>query len=204
MSKDMLGPITRALVGIPESRLGVVADIANRLNSEQGEDWHTSFKKLLREGLPQQSSAKSALDFLAEVDFGQTLPQMIDAAHFDWVNSDITAKRFPVEGSGKKKYHFKPYEFKRSISSEDATALMTKDGFPPARHEAGLAFARDFPNEQLKHPIALLGSSAEVGGYRYVLCLYRRDAERNLGLYDWAYGWHGYWAFLGAQEVSGA
>lgn len=51
MSKDMLGPITRALVGIPDSRLGVVADIANRLNSDRGEEWDARFKAVLREGL---------------------------------------------------------------------------------------------------------------------------------------------------------
>ncbi len=51
MSKDMLGSITRALVGIPDSRLGVVADIANRLNSHRGEEWDARLKAVLREGL---------------------------------------------------------------------------------------------------------------------------------------------------------
>lgn len=51
MSKNMLDPIIRALVGVPESRLGVVADIANRLNSDCGEEWDARFKAVLREGL---------------------------------------------------------------------------------------------------------------------------------------------------------
>jgi hypothetical protein len=204
MSKDMLGPITRALVGIPESRLGVVADIANRLNGEQGDAWHTRFKALLREGLQQGQSAPIPQDFIAEVDFGQTLSQMIKAAAFDWTNSDITEKRFPVVGDGKKKYRFKLYEPKRLISSEDVVAMMAADGFPAARHEAGLAFARDFPGEQLKRPIALLGSSAKVSGFRYVSYLDRNGAKRFLSLYYWAGGWRDFWAFLGAQEVSGA
>lgn len=51
MSKNMLDPIIRALVGVPESRLGVVADIANRLNSDRGEEWDARFKAVLREGL---------------------------------------------------------------------------------------------------------------------------------------------------------
>lgn len=52
MSKDMLGPLIRALVGIPNSRLGVALDITNRLNSDRGDEWNTRFKAVLREGLP--------------------------------------------------------------------------------------------------------------------------------------------------------
>lgn len=51
MSKNMLDPIVRGLVGLPESRLGAVADIVNRLNSERGEEWSDRFKAVLREGL---------------------------------------------------------------------------------------------------------------------------------------------------------
>ena len=201
----MLGPITRALVGIPGSRLGVVADIANRLNSEQGDAWHARFKTVLREGLPQQPLAASVpKDFLAEVNFKQTLPQMIKAANFDWVNSDITPEHFPVVGKGKKKFRFKLYEPKRFISSEDAVAMMAADGFPAARHEAGLAFAREYPGEQLKHPIPLLGSSAKGYRVRCVSYLRRYGTLRYLDLSGWAGDWYDAYAFLGAQEISGA
>ena len=146
----------------------------------------------------------SPLEMIATVDYDLTLQQMIAEAAFDWTNSDITPERFPVVGSGKKKYRFKLYEPKRGISSEDAVAMMAKDGFPAARHEAGLTFAKAFPNEQLKRPIALLGSSAEVSGFRLVVCLRRRGAERLLYLVGWTDDWDDYWGFLGAQEVSGA
>jgi hypothetical protein len=43
MPKDMFGSLTRALVGIPDSRFGVVADAANHLSSGRGDGWSTRF-----------------------------------------------------------------------------------------------------------------------------------------------------------------
>ena len=37
---------------------------------------------------------------LITVDYGNSLQAMIAAGKYDWVNSGITAKRFPVEGTG--------------------------------------------------------------------------------------------------------
>ena len=59
MSKYMLDPIIRALVGVPESRLGIVADIANRLTSDRGEEWDARLKTILREGLVAPVSSLS-------------------------------------------------------------------------------------------------------------------------------------------------
>lgn len=142
------------------------------------------------------------VEFYAFVNFGLTLPQMIAEAHFDWANDGITAGRFPVVGSGTKKYKFKIFVPKRNISSDDAVELMRKDGFQAARHEAGLAFAREFPNEQLKRPIALLGSSALWHGGRSVVCLGRGGLGRYLSLDGWRGDWSDGWSFLGAQEIS--
>jgi hypothetical protein len=59
---------------------------------------------------------------------------------------------------------------------------MTKENFTPAGHVHGLAFGAMFPDEQRKYLIACLGSSAQVVGRRFVVCLCRDDAKRGLGL----------------------
>ena len=53
MSKDMLGPVIRAAVGVPQNRLEVLAKIASAMaaDSPVGNDWHEQLKKLLKEGL---------------------------------------------------------------------------------------------------------------------------------------------------------
>ncbi len=149
-------------------------------------------------------NTKTPLEISAFVNFRLTLQQMIDEARFDWVNSGITAKHFPIIGSSTKKYTFKIFEPKRDISSYDAVELMRNDGFPAARHEAGLAFAREFPNEQMKFPIALLGSPSKWFGSRHIVCLGGDGAKRDLNLCYWLHAWRGRWGFLGAQEISGA
>ena len=146
----------------------------------------------------------SPLEFRALVESGVTIEQMVAAASFDWVNSEINSTNFPVDSNVVGAYRFKIYEPKRDISSQAMVGMMQADGFPAARHEPGIAFGKEFPREQLKRPIALLGSSAEVDGRRCVVCLYRDGTERKLFLSRWDYDWRGRWGFLGAQKVSGA
>jgi hypothetical protein len=86
------------------------------------------------------------------VDFDTSLPNMIAAGKYDWVNPDITPDKFPVEGTGKKTFRTKLFDFGRSISSEDAVAAMKKETFTPATHVHALAFGAAFPEEQRKSP----------------------------------------------------
>jgi hypothetical protein len=79
---------------------------------------------------------------------------------------------------------------------------MKADNFTPGDHVHGSAYGAAFPKDQLEHPIACLGSSAQVYRYRSVVCLYRDDAERYLYLYGWGGDWYDGWRFLGVQEVS--
>lgn len=48
MSKDILGSLTRALVTVPQDRLGLIQDIANKLAGDEGEEWHEHGKRFLR------------------------------------------------------------------------------------------------------------------------------------------------------------
>ena len=51
--------LTRALVGTPDSRFGVVTDIANRLNSGRGDGWNTRFKAVQRKGFSSSVPANT-------------------------------------------------------------------------------------------------------------------------------------------------
>ncbi len=145
----------------------------------------------------------SLQEFQAVLESGVTIEQLIASARFNRVNPDI-ASNFPINPKAVGSYHFKLCEPKKSISAEAVRDMMIADGFPPARHEAGIAFARKYPREQLKRPIALLGSFARVRGGRFVVCLDGDGSERDLCLYRWGGGWDGRWGFLGAQQISAA
>lgn len=53
MAKGNLDQVVRALVGVEPNYLGVVRDIANRLNSADALRWHNRFTNVLQEGLPE-------------------------------------------------------------------------------------------------------------------------------------------------------
>jgi hypothetical protein len=141
-------------------------------------------------------------DRIIAVDYSQSLEAMIAAGKYDWVNDDITPQRFPVVGSGTRKFRTKLFHFDRFISSEDAVAAMAKEQFMPANHVHGTAYGATFPKDQLKNPIVCLGSSAWMGRFRRVVYLGRGGAGRGLDLGSWGGGWPDLWRFLGVQEVS--
>jgi hypothetical protein len=141
-------------------------------------------------------------DRVIAVDYGTSLPDMIAAGKYDWVNPGITPGKFPIEGTGKKTFRTKLFDFGRPISPDDAAAAMKREDFTPATHVQGLAFGATFPEEQRNYRIACLGSSAKVRGNRRVVYLAGEGDERSLNLYDWHGYWLGYWRFLGVQEVS--
>jgi len=143
-------------------------------------------------------------DDLIAVDCGMSLPDMIAAGKYDWVNPDITADRFPVVGTGTKRFRTKVFDFGRLFSSEAVIAAMKAETFLPGDHVHGLAYGAAFPEEQRKNPIACLGSHAQVDGFRRVVCLDGGGAGRSLRLVSWGGGWGGDWRFLAVQEVSAA
>lgn len=176
----------------------VKADLQNRIIRNPVEAgrlftlWLTNAQKLVA----------ASIDDLLEVDHNRSLGEMISQGRYHWVNPNITDENFPATGSGVKKYRHKLFRFDRRMSSEAVIDAMKVENFVPARHEHGLAFGAKFPEAQRKCPIVCLGSSAPVGGKRYVLCLCGRDARRDLNLSWWGNGWVDDWFFLGVQGVS--
>jgi hypothetical protein len=136
------------------------------------------------------------------VDYSRSLEAMIAAGNYDWTNSDITAKRFLVAGSGIEQFEIKLFHFDRPMSSETAVETIKAAGWEPGQIEHLLAFGEKYPQEQRKYPIIALGSVVEVDGRHYVPYLYRDDARRSLRLNWWAYDWHGLCRFLAVRKLS--
>jgi hypothetical protein len=135
------------------------------------------------------------------VDCSQTLEQMIAAGNYDWVNSDITSEAFPVKGKGVVQIpDAKPVHFGRKMSSDAAIAELDKMGLRPATHTELLAFGAKYPELQRQFPIVALGSSAQVHGYRSVVCLWSSGRERGLRLCWFGSGWVGVCRFLAVRK----
>jgi hypothetical protein len=124
------------------------------------------------------------------------LEDLIAAGKFDYINPDITAQNFPPQPmrDGLVVKHFN-----RSISSEDVVAEMDKEGLEPANLYELLKYAQKDWNR--KDWVVALGSVyVYSGGYRYVPCLARWDARRELDLYYWHGEWSPDYRFLAARK----
>lgn len=147
---------------------------------------------------------KSTEEISLTVDYNQTVEQMIAAGKYDWKNSDITEKHFPLpaELSGQKTaVSSKLFHFNRDISSEDAIAEMDKAGYRPATLSELLALGTKHPELQRQFPIVALGSLWRLAfGLRRVPFLLVDGVERRLGLLWFDYDWYAYYRFLGVRK----
>lgn len=134
------------------------------------------------------------------VDYSLTLEQMIEAGRYDWVNSDITAERFPIEGTGQVRLEGQLVYYGKSMSSEAVLTDMDQRGLRPATGAELLAFGEKYPELQRQFPIVELAASAEVRGGRCVLDLGGDDRRRYLYLGWFDGGWGGGCRFLAFRK----
>lgn len=141
--------------------------------------------------------------FPVAIDYSQSLADMIKAGNYDWTNSDITEKRFPLKGQGIVERSLSLVHFNRVITSADAEhEIMAEVLKEIAPIEDLLAFGAKYPEEQRKYPIIALGSSARVRGDRGVPSLYGFSSERYLYLYWYDVKWSEHCRFLVRNKAS--
>lgn len=128
-----------------------------------------------------------------------SLKDLIDSRKFDYVDSDITADKFPpVEVRVKGDSDYKLFHFNRSMSLEDVKKEMEKEGYSPATIYELLSWDgwndRDF--------VVALGSVALVDDGPHVACLGRGVSGRNLHLLWFDYDWGDDYRFLAVRNGS--
>ena len=135
------------------------------------------------------------------VDYSKSLQEMIAAGAYDYVNSNITAENFPVNGEGQQEHDLVLFHFARRIPSDDAIAEMERAGYEPGDIADLLALGADQPELQRQFPIVALKSVWRGPfGSRYVPCLCRDGAGRRLDLDDFAGDWNGGCRFLARRN----
>lgn len=126
--------------------------------------------------------------------------ERIKRGNYDWRNSDLTGKKFPVTADQVGEWEWKLFHFNRNISSEEAIRLMKEDGFEPGAIGHILTFGEINPEEQRKHPIIGLGSVAKVYLSRFVPLLWYVHDWRALYLHWFDDDWYDYYRFLGVRR----
>ncbi len=126
------------------------------------------------------------------VDGSMKLHDMIRAARMRRDDTEINAKRFPVDPSLAGRWLWKIYPWQEEMESPEAVAaIMAKNGFVLARHEHGLAFEAQFP---MRHPSWLLicagwQSKHSWHNFEEVLCFSTMYGRVTMELID-DIGWY--------------
>ena len=131
----------------------------------------------------------------------QSFSDMVKAGKYDWVNSNITEKHFPIQGNGKITKELHLIHFNKVMSSEGVLAEFERLGLAPAKIEDLLVFGVVLFNLQRQFPIVALGSVwRHSDGGRGVPCLSGRSGDRDLGLGWLGDGWDERYRFLAVSK----
>lgn len=132
--------------------------------------------------------------YLVAVDCSMSLADMIAAGKYDWVNSDIMAKNFPIEREVGANVPMRLFHFDKKMSTDTVKAEMDKEGWKPAKIWHLLFFGAKYPDLQKEFPIVALDSVWSC----LVPCLGWNsvDGQRDLDLHELDHHWSGRCRFL--------
>lgn len=138
------------------------------------------------------------------VDYSRSLIEMIKAGNYDWVDSKINAKNFPLKDKGEHEMYVTLFHFDHSITSEDVIAKMINYRYRLGTIEQLLALGEGYPNLQKEFPITAFGSIWQSPlGHEYIPCLARDGSgQRCFHLSRFALGhtWVADWRFLAVRK----
>jgi len=134
------------------------------------------------------------------------LDQMVKAGRYHGVNSDITAKNFPIARKDKHAERMAVIAFGRPVTSDEAIALIAArtEGIRPATADElfafGMAIEKLRENDKLSPPRRIatcLGQSAIINGKRVVPEIWSVDyGDWNAGTESWDSTWSSRRRFL--------
>lgn len=135
------------------------------------------------------------------VNHAESLAQMITVGNYDWVNSNISEKNFPVKGKGQVEFNVELVHYGKSMNSDNIVQDMASRGLRPATLLELLAFGAAYPDKQREFPIVAFGSVwLRWSGQEHVACLGSDGSKRGLDLAVWDDGWSGNCRFLAVRK----
>ncbi|MEX1112291.1 MAG: hypothetical protein WEC84_02405 [Candidatus Andersenbacteria bacterium] len=164
---------------------GFIADLLEANGNLERE----AFRKFL--GLGNLYPTVTELTGVALPESSITFGDRIADGKYDWINDDITEKRFPLSLPGGPR-QLAVVHFGRLVnSSQEVEQWAANNGYEVALIDDLLAVGShpEYKELQRQFPVIALGSSAVIGGRRFVPYLYGNDSERDLYLYWYDYDW---------------
>ena len=178
--------------------LGQIEALVNKLGGMEG------VQKFLSGELIVASPTKAS-------DLGTTLPlimdctrslkEMIKAGRYNWTNSDIKDKNFPITEKGVFNTEAVLVHYNKVMKTEDILRDMESKGLVQGKIEHLLAVGEKYPNLQRDFPIVALGSSwQDPVGDRVVPYLRGYGGRRYLYLNWIGVDWDESYRFLALRK----
>ena len=150
-------------------------------------------------GLIDKSVSTTAI--IITMDCTRSLKEMIKAGRYDWTNSDIKDKNFPITEKGVFNTEAVLVHYNKVMKTEDILRDMESKGLVQGKIEHLLAVGEKYPNLQRDFPIVALGSSwQDPVGFRVVPYLSGDDSGRGLSLVWSDRDWDEDYRFLAVRK----
>jgi len=129
-----------------------------------------------------------------------SLEELIAEGSYDWVNSNITQKHFPVSGQNQEE-EIVLFCFNKVIGSNEAIGKMDEAGFRPATSTEGISLGNAHPDLQREFSIICLGDPwLGLRGHRHVVYLGRSGSRRDLSLSGFEADWRERCRFVAVRK----
>lgn len=135
--------------------------------------------------------------FYLKIGGKRTTEEAVKAGNYDWSNSDINNRNFPMRPRPTGERIIELIEFDYNPTSEQVLAEAEKrGGLGRPVYEDALDFGEQFPEKQRERPIVFLHKPWQDSyGGRRVLVLGSRNVGRKLDLYFFDREWNRYFLF---------
>ena len=194
----------------------VVRQLPHDIDPTTAQGWienQEALQRALRGALMPSSAENIENIFAVEVNYDQTVGEMIKAGKYDWKNFDINSQNFPVNHRQRGEMDIYLVHFDRLMEFEGVIPELDKLGLRPGELPELLAFGAKYPDVQRRFPIVALGSVwlrrfpivafgsvwRNPVGDRLVPYLCRRASERDLGLFWFVGTWPDFCRFAAVR-----
>lgn len=120
--------------------------------------------------------------FSVVIDRSKSFISQVQAGHYDWVNPNITADEFPINGEGKVRRNLHLVHFDKDMTNSEVLKELEAQNLEPAQVEDLLFVGAAYPALQQQFSIACLGTVLKSGSSAEVLYLTGGDQHRYLWL----------------------
>ena len=139
--------------------------------------------------------------WLTKVGDGRTTEELVQAGNYNYPNSYINSRNFPVRRTASVSREIVLLKFDHDVTSEEVIAEAARQSLGRPVYEDALYFGIEHPDVQREQPVVFLHEPRRnPNGSLFVLCLWSYAGDRRLALYYFNLRWLRSYRFAFVRE----